>query len=716
MTQLQNHIKWEKDHDNIVTLTMDVQGHGVNTLNQSFCRALRQTIERLAQEKANLKGVIVTSAKKSFVAGGDLNEMLALVSEEAAQLFAVTEDLKKTFRLLETLGLPVVAAMNGSALGGGYELSLACHHRLLLETSHSRIALPEVNLGLMPGAGGVVRLVRLLGLEKALPILIEGKSFGPTQALEGGLIDGICISLPGMMAQAKHWILSQTQFHQKFDDKNDRIPGGTPKNPGLAEKLAVIPAMLIDKTKGCFAAPEAILSVAVQSLYVDLDTALRIESRAFVKLAKGPTARNMMLAYWSQLKDIKQGKFRGEDTEYPPFKTIGILGAGMMGAGIAFAAAKAGFTVFLKDRDLEAAQKGKGISEKILTERVRKGAVTDQEKTAILSRIVPVGSYEPMDSCDLVIEAVFEDRLVKRDVTEKIANLVSPHAVIASNTSTLPITSLADAVSKKENFIGLHFFSPVDKMQLVEVIKGSKTSRQTVARCFDFVRQIDKIPIVVNDSRGFYTSRVFGTFTAEGMALLAEGQNPAAIERAAVLAGMPVGPLAVSDEVSLVLFELVQKATEQDFREQGLSAPVHPGSVVIQKMLHHFQRKGKAHGAGFYEYPKEGRKYLWPELFHIFKGVEIPFQDIKDRLTFIQALETVRILEENVVQSVPEANLGSIFGFGFVPASGGTLQFINTYGLKQFTNRAWELSRLYGSRFEPPKSLIERCERNELFL
>jgi 3-hydroxyacyl-CoA dehydrogenase/enoyl-CoA hydratase/3-hydroxybutyryl-CoA epimerase len=712
----QNDIKWAIDSERILTLTLDACDQSVNTLNGRFRQSLALVLERIERERDQIKGIILTSAKSSFMAGGDLNEMRDLSSQEAAQLFETIESLKKSFRTLETLGIPVVAALTGTTLGGGFELALACHHRLALQNKESKIGLPEVSLGLMPGAGGVVRLVRLLGLEKALPLLVEGKTLSTAKALEQGLIDGLCVSIPGMHAQAKQWILEQTEIGQRFEQKKWRIPGGTPREPSLAEKLPVIPAMLIDKTKGVYPAPEAILNTAVNSLYVDLDTALRIESRAFVKLATGPVARNMLQSFWFQLNSIKQGTYRGDDRDYPPFKKVAILGAGMMGAGIAFSAAKAGFSVYLKDRSLEMAQKGKEYSEKILADRLAKGVLSQEEKDRILSRIIPVSSYQELESCDLVIEAVFEDRLIKKDVTESTLAIVGPHTVFASNTSTLPITSLAAASPRPDQFIGLHFFSPVDKMQLVEVIKGSKTSAQTVARAFDFVRHIDKVPIVVNDSRGFYTSRVFGTFTQEGMILLGEGQNPAAIERAAMLAGMPVGPLAVSDEVSLTLFELVQKATEHDFKSQGQSYQEPPSAKIVHRMIHEFGRKGKAHGAGFYEYPKEGKKFLWPELTQVFKGKAIPFEDIKDRLIFIQVIETVRALEEKVLRSVAEANLGSIFGFGFVPASGGTLQYINSYGIKAFTNRAWELARLYGPRFEPPRTLIERTEKCDLFV
>ena len=728
-------IKWAIDDDQILTLTLDALDHPANTLHARFRTSLAETINRMERERASFKGVILTSAKSTFLVGEDLNELSELIKSEPHQLFSVVESLKKSFRSLENLGVPVAAALSSSALGVGFELALACHYRLVLNRRDIQLGLSDVSVGLMPGAGGVVRLVRLVGLEKALDLLVEGGGVGgasgktsrkisgqnltPQKAFDAGLVDSICISLPGLMAEAKQWILEQIErgtCGQRFEDKTWRIPGGTPRDPEFAAKLAVIPAGLVDKTKGIYPAAEAILHVAVNSLYVDLDTALRLESRAFVEVARGSVARNMIQSFGFHLSSIKQGTYRGDDRDYQPFKKVAVLGAGMMGAGIALAAAKAGFVVYLKDRSLELALEGKGRSEKILGESVAQGGISREEKDAILARIVPVISYRDLESADLVIEAVFEDRLIKQDVTEHTLAVVGAHTVFASNTSTLPIASLATFSPRPDQFIGLHFFSPVEKMPLVEVIKGDQTSPKTVARAFDFVRQLEKIPIVVKGNRGFYTSRVFGAYTQEGMALLAEGQNPAAIERAAIHAGMPVGPLAVSDEVSLTLLEMIQKANEQDLKSQGLAYQEPLSAKIVHRMIYEFGRKGKAYGAGFYQYPQEGKKFLWPELRRIFSGKGISFRDIQDRLIFVQVIETVRTLEDGVLRSVAEANIGSVFGFGFVPPSGGTLQFINSYGLKPFTYRAWELSRLYGPRFEPPRLLIERAEKNDLFL
>lgn len=708
-------IRFDRAASGIVTLTFDAPNQPVNTMNASFRASLHEAVERLKVEASDLKGVILTSAKATFFAGGDLKELSQVGSADAGKVFSMVEGLKADLRRLETLGIPVVAAINGSALGGGWEIALACHHRVLLDDPRAKIGLPEVTLGLLPGGGGIVRTVRLLGLEKAMPLLLEGKQLSPKAALEGGLVHALAATPQALLAAAEAWILSHPSSRQVFDDEGYKVPGGTPKQPKLAEMLPVAPAMLLDKTKGCYPAPVAILAAAVESLQISVDAALRVESRYFAQVATSQIARNMISTLFFQLNALKAGENRPEAAAPVKVRRIGVLGAGMMGAGIAYAAAKAGIDVVIKDVDLTAAEKGKQYAEKLLDERLRKGQIDDASKAALLERIKPVDRYEDLAGCELVIEAVFEDRQIKKDVTEKTLAHLAKGAIMASNTSTLPITSLARATTVPANFIGLHFFSPVDKMQLVEIILGSQTSPETVARSFDFVRQIDKIPIIVNDSRGFYTSRVFGAFTQEGIAMLGEGQSPIAIERAALQAGMPVGPLAVSDEVSLRLFSLVRKATEADLAKAGKELPHHPANAVIDRMLNDFGRPGKAAGAGFYEYPKDGKKFIWPKLSSTYRGEPIPFDDMKDRLLFIQALETVRTFEEGVLTSVSDANIGSIFGFGFAPWSGGTLQFINAYGLRAFTERARELSSRYGERFSPPALLIAKAERNEAF-
>ncbi|MCX6129524.1 MAG: 3-hydroxyacyl-CoA dehydrogenase NAD-binding domain-containing protein, partial [Proteobacteria bacterium] len=564
-----NDIRFEKDQDSIVTLILDAQGQSANTMNAAFRSSLRELTKKILEDRQNIKGIILTSAKSTFFAGGDLKDLIKVGPDEADKVYELGQGVKDDLRILETLGVPVVAAINGTALGGGWEIALCCHQRLVLNDPKIRLGLPEVTLGLLPGCGGVVRSVRLLGLEKALPLLLEGKQLSPQQALDAGLIHGLYASQQDLLNAAKSWVLAHPQSQQVFDQKDYRIPGGTPAQPKLAEILPVASAMLVEKTKGCYPAPEAILSSAVESLYVNLDAALKIESRYFAKLATGQVAKNMISSFFFQLNAIKAGQSRPQDVPKQKFQKVAVLGAGMMGAGIAYAAAKAGLQVMLKDTSLATAEKGKLYSAKLLDARLQKGQITTAEREAFLARIQPVEKYEDLAHCELVIEAVFEDRNVKREVTQKTLQVLPKDSIFSSNTSTIPISNLAEASSDPSKFIGLHFFSPVDKMQLVEIIKGQHTSDETLARAFDFVRQIDKIPIVVNDSRGFYTSRVFGTFTQEGMAMLGEGQAPSAIERAALRAGMPVGPLAISDEISLNLFAAIRKATEADLAKEG---------------------------------------------------------------------------------------------------------------------------------------------------
>ena len=708
-------IRLERAANGTVTLTFDAPNQAVNTMNASCRSSLHEAVLRLLEQAASIKGVIITSAKSTFFAAGDLNELSRVGPEDAERVFSMVECMKADLRQLETLGVPVVAAINGSALGGGWEIALGCHYRVMIDDSRARIGLPEVTLGLLPGGGGVVRTVRLLGLERSMPLLLEGKQLGPRAALDAGLVHALAATPAALLTVAQQWIDAHPRARQVFDEEGYKIPGGTPKQPKFAEMLPVVPAMLLDRTKGCYPAPAAILATAVESMYLTVEAALRVESRYFAQVATGQIAKNMISTLFFQLNALKQGENRPKVGASATITKIGVLGAGMMGAGIAYAAAKAGIQVVLKDVDLAAAERGKQYTVRLLEERLRKEQTDAAAVTRILHLITPVDRYEDLAECELVIEAVFEDRQIKKEVTEKAQAFLGKAAIMASNTSTLPISSLARATSKPAQFIGLHFFSPVDRMQLVEIILGAETSPETVARSFDFVRQIDKIPIIVNDSRGFYTSRVFGSFTHEGIAMLGEGQSPTAIERAALQSGMPVGPLAVSDEVSLTLFSLVRKAMEADLAKVGTPAPQHPAHAVIDRMLKDFGRAGKAAGAGFYEYPEEGKKFLWPKLKELYSGPEIPFDDMKDRLLFIQALETVRVLEEKVLTSVADANIGSIFGFGFAPWSGGTLQFINSYGVCAFAKRARELAARYGDRFIPSPLLVAKAERNELF-
>lgn len=690
---------------NIAIITLDNPDKSANIINAQFAQAFYRVLAELKQN-TQVQGIIITSAKSTFMAGGDLEYLYGLRHQPEA-IFKEAEELKALFRFLETIGKPVVAAINGAALGGGYELALACHYRIALNDERIRIGLPEVSLGLLPGAGGVVKMVRLLGLQAAMPFLMEGKKVNPKDALQNGLIHALATDIADMMQQAEAWINANPRARQPWDREDYRIPGGDAKHPKIAQMLAVAPAMLTKKTFNNYPAPQAIMNAAVEGTLVDFDTACRIESRYFTQLLSGQVAQNMIEAFWFQLNSINQGSSRPQG--FPAHKTrkVGVLGAGMMGAGIAYVSAMAGIEVVLKDVTPEQAQKGKAYSEKLLEKQVQQKRITPDKRDTILQRITATADASSLTGCDLVIEAVFEDRNLKAKVTQEAEQYILPDAVFASNTSTLPITGLAQQSGKPEQFIGLHFFSPVDKMQLVEIIMGKKTTPQTLAKAFDYVLQIKKTPIVVNDSRGFYTSRVFATYVMEGATLLAEGQHPRRIESAGLKAGMPVAPLALLDEVSLSLVYDIREQTRKDMEAAGLTYEKTPAYYLLEKMVTQLARVGKKSGKGFYEYPHDEKKHLWQELTHHFPTApnQLPEQDLIDRLLFIQCIETVRCMEENVVMSVADANLGSIFGWGFAPFSGGTLQFINAYGLHKFVLRAKNLAKQYGNRFEPPALL-----------
>ncbi len=709
-------IRYEKTSDHIVHLIMDRPDGSTNIMDAAFQQDFHEVVDRLEAEKETLTGVILRSAKKTFFAGGDLKSLIQIDAEQGEMFFRSVEAMKADMRRLETLGVPVVAAINGTALGGGWELCLMCHHRIALTDDSIRLGLPEVTLGLLPGAGGIVRTVRLLGLEAAFPLLMEGKQLRPAAAQQRGLIHALVATEEQLQSEAEAWIKKNATSVQPWDVKGYRIPGGTPLTPKLAQKLAIAPAMLKEKTKGCYPAPEAILCVAVEGAQVDFETATRIESRWFTRMVTGQVSKNMIGTFWFQLNAIKAGGSRPEVAGTVPVKTVGILGAGMMGAGIAWACASQGIEVVLKDVSLEQAEKGKAYSVQLLDKRLKLKQVSEADKLSVMDRIKTTTSADDLAGCDLVIEAVFEDRELKASVTREAEAALAESTVFASNTSTLPISGLAEASVRPANFIGLHFFSPVDKMPLVEIIRGEQTSNDTLAKAFDFVLQINKTPIVVNDSRGFFTSRVFGTFTNEGIAMLAEGVPGAAIENGALLAGMPVGPLAICDEVSLTLMGRIRSQAIKDLKAEGKAYLEHPADAAVDVMLG-LGRAGRTAGMGFYEYPGKGQKFLWSGLTeHFTPAPEIlPLQDIKDRLLFIQALETVRCLEEGVLGSVRDANIGSIFSIGFAAWTGGALQFINQYGIRDFVARSQVLAEQFGERFTPPALLLEQAAKGERF-
>ena len=705
-------IQYEKNADGIIILTLDSPNQSANTMNADFRIALENIVSKLKSE-TDISGIIFKSAKKTFFAGGDLDELIQAQPEHATEFFGMIQKMKAEFRYIETLGVPVVAALNGTALGGGWEIALGCHARIALNDPKAKFGLPEVTLGLLPGGGGIVRMVRLLGLQNAFPFLMEGKQFGVDKAKSLGLIQDTADSVEELLEKAIAWVKANPKSQQPFDVKGYKIPGGTPSSPQVAQVLAIAPAMLRDKTKGCYPAPEAIMAAAVEGAQVDVDTALTIESRYFTYLATGQVAKNMIGTFWHGLNAIKSGESRPKDVAKWQVKKVGVLGAGMMGAGIAYSTAIKGIQVVLKDVSVENAKKGKAYSQKLLDKRVSQGRMTAEKRDQVLSLITATASAADLQGCDLIIEAVFENQELKAKVTQEAESYLADSGVFASNTSTLPISGLAQASKNQKNFIGLHFFSPVDKMQLVEIIKGKETSAETLAKAFDYVQQIGKTPIVVNDSRGFFTSRVFGTFVQEGLRLLAEGVHPAKIEMAALKAGMPVGPLAIQDEVSLTLSEHVASETRKALQAEGKDLPRSGADDVIHRMIHEFDRKGKAAGAGFYDYPEGGKKHLWEGLSHWKQNIDISEQEMIDRFLFVQSLDTLRCLEEGVLESVIDANIGSIFGIGFAPWTGGALQFLNQYGLNKALQRANSLEVKYGERFKAPQLLITKAQSGQ---
>ena len=718
----ENMFRWEADGDGIVVLTMDDPDQSANTMNDTFRRSFDETVARLEAEKDAITGVVITSAKKTFFAGGDLRLMSKATRADAPAIAENSGGMKAAMRRLETLGKPVVAAINGAALGGGYEIALACHHRIALDAKGSQIGLPEVTLGLLPGGGGVVRTVRKFGIQNALlNILLQGQRRKPQEALGLGMVDEVVATPEEMLAKAKEWIKANPQAVQPWDEKGYKIPGGSPSNPSFAANLPAFPANLRKQLKGApMPAPRNILSAAIEGAQVDFDSAIKIETTYFTELVTGQVSKNMTKAFFFDLQAINSGGSRpeGEFETFTATKAI-VLGAGMMGAAIAYVCALSGIDVVLKDVSAEAAEKGKAYSKKLVDKAVSRGKTTQEKGDALLARIKP--SADPADAagCDLVIEAVFESPELKKKVYAEIEDLLAPNALFGSNTSTLPITGLAEGVKKPEDFIGLHFFSPVDKMPLLEIVVGEKTSDATLAKALDVAKQIRKTPIVVNDSRGFFTSRVIGTFLNEAVAMVGEGVPAPSIEQAGSQAGYPAPPLQLMDELTLTLPRKIRQETKAGIEAAGGTWAGHPSEGVIDRMVEEFDRKGRSTGSGFYEYTDGKRTRLWPGLAEHFgkPGVEEPFIDLQERMLFAEALETVKCFDEGVLRTIPDANIGSIFGIGFPAWTGGVIQYINGYqgGLPGFVARARELAATYGDRFSPPQSLVDKAERGESY-
>jgi 3-hydroxyacyl-CoA dehydrogenase/enoyl-CoA hydratase/3-hydroxybutyryl-CoA epimerase len=713
--------------NNVAVISWAMTSAPMNVLNDDSIPQFEAALQRAFADES-VKGLIITSEKPEFVAGADLKMILRANDKDPAEMLKVSSELNRVFRSIETSGKPTVAAINGTALGGGYEICLACHHRVALNNPKTQIGLVEVTIGLIPGAGGTQRLPRMIGIQAALPLLVEGKKLGVQEAKNMGLIDAIAETPADMLQQARDWIAANPKPLKPWDEvdrksgkivgkDNFKIPGGAIQSVVGAQTFGAGTAMLMDKTKGNYPAPLEIMGAVYEGLQVNIDRALTIEARHFVKVATSKVAKNLIGTMFLGMNEANKGASRPKDQPKTDVKKLGILGAGMMGAGIAYVSAQAGIEVVLKDVSVEAAEKGKDYSRGLLKKGVDRGKVDPLKVDGILNLIKPTADYADMQGCDLIIEAVFEKQELKATVTKEAEPMLTANGhpargVFGSNTSTLPISSLAEASVNPANFIGIHFFSPVDKMLLVEIIVGKQTSDYALAVAMDYTRKIRKTPIVVNDSRGFYTSRCFGTYTSEGMELLKDGVNPILIENGGKDAGMPVGPLAVHDEVAL---DLSLKVMSESIRA-GAMSETEPTYQMVKK-FNELGRIGKKAKAGFYDYPAEGgQKTLWPGLADLFpvSAQQPTLDEVKTRLLYRQAIEAVRCFEEGVVRTKLDGDLGSILAWGFPAYTGGALSFVDFVGVDTFVNTLDRLADQYGERFRPTEKLRERAGTKEL--
>jgi 3-hydroxyacyl-CoA dehydrogenase / enoyl-CoA hydratase / 3-hydroxybutyryl-CoA epimerase len=704
-------ISLNKKDNGIVTLTINMEQYPMNVINNHFTEELQKKVtEVLALD--GVKGVVLTSSRREFIAGADLSMILKAKNKE--EVYAMTQGLNSLFRQIETAPFPFVAAMNGTALGGGYELCLACHYRIAAKNKEARVGLVESSIGLIPGAGGTQRLPRMIGIFAALPLMLEAKRLKFEDAKQQGLIDELAENNEEMLSKAEAWILSSPNFQKPWYDRGFKFPGGNGMSPKIAPMLAAGAALLRAKTYGNYPAQQAIASAVYEGSLLAFDSALKVESSYFVKCVMSDVSKSMINTLFYSLNTLKKGERRPKNVDKQEFKKVTVLGAGMMGAGIAYSCAAAGLQVVLKDTTLENAEKGKAYSKSVLEKLLKKGKMSQEKVDGILSLIHPTDNMQDIAGSDLLIETVFEDRNVKKQVMEEAAKYLDNNKIIfASNTSTLPITGLAENSPVQENFIGIHFFSPVDKMPLVEIIKGEKSGDRAVAAAFDFTLKINKTPIVVNDGRGFYTSRVFKTFIFEGIELLKDGVSPILIENAGKMAGMPVGPLAVADEVSIELMYRIMKQTEKDTGVVLKDAATN----VINLFYEDLKRIGKKAGKGFYDYPENAKKKLWEGLSQHFplSSNQPDVELVKKRLLYRQALETVQCLEEGVLITKNDADIGSIFGWGVPPYTGGIINLIDTVGVEKFVEECEDLAKKYGERFKPTPTMVEMAKNNETF-
>lgn len=718
--------RFETDDAGIALLTWDMPGHSMNLITPQVLDELEQVVAHVASESA-IKGCVITSGKETFSGGADLSMLQTAATdyetarrmkgeEEANKLFLERASrLSRVLRRLETCGKPFAIAINGTCVGGAFELALACHYRVIADDDKARVGLPEIKVGLFPGAGGTQRVARLMPTADALQMLFKGEQIRPKAAKTANLVHEFAPK-DEIVAKAKAWIAAGGKGIAPWDQEGFRLPSGRVFSPQGMMVWPAANAIYRRETHDNYPAAKAILHAVFEGLQLPMDLALRVESRWFAKILRSPEAAAMIRTLFLSMGELNKGARRPANVPAQPIRKVGILGAGFMGAGIAYVTASAGIDVVLIDRDQELANKGKDVCDKLISSQVLKGRAKAADKEALLGRIKPTANYDELAGSDLVIEAVFEDRAVKADVTHKARRVLSPDAIFASNTSTLPITSLAEAYGAPENFIGIHFFSPVEKMALVEVILGARTGERALARALDFVRAIKKTPIVVHDSRGFYANRCVGNYIHEGHLMFLEGVPPAMIENVAKMAGMPVGPLALNDEVALDLALKILEATKRDLGP----AAVDPAQEALLKMMVEVHgRLGRKNGRGFYDYPAQGQKSLWPGLAALQQTRLDPdkfdVDELKQRFLVTQAVEAARTFEDGVVTDPREADVGSIIGFGFAPFTGGTLSYIDGMGAANFVSLCERLRAKHGERFKPPQILLEMARNNETF-
>ena len=721
--QLTN-FKWDQDADGIVTLSWDVPGRTMNVLTGSAIAELAAVAEKVAGDSA-IKGLVITSGKTNgFCAGAALDEMEGSASgagqkpatqEEAAALrYQGVLQFHHALRKLETCGKPVAAAINGLALGGGLEVTLACHYRVVADNPKIQLGLPEAKVGLLPGGGGTQRLPRLIGAMQALPLILQGTNSDPKKALGLKMVHAV-VPAGEVVAAAKKWIKETPDPVQPWDKKEFKVPGGGPFSPGGNQVFTMANSMLRKESYGNYPAQRYILSCVYEGIQVPIDAGLRIEARYFTKLLMQPESRNMIRSLFLSMQELGKGARRPKNEAPTEVKTLGVLGAGVMGAGIAYVSAVAGIDVILLDTTVEKANGGRDHVAGVIDKQIAKGRSTPEKKAEILARIRATTDFADLKNIDLLVEAVFEDRAVKADATKKACAAMPKTAVFGSNTSTLPITGLAEASDRPDNFIGIHFFSPVDRMGLVEIIMGKQTRPHALAVAVDFVQKIRKTPIVVNDSRGFYTSRCVGTYPGEGVAMLTEGVHPALIENAGRMSGMPMGPLELMDSIGSDTALKVARQTRKDLGIDDVSPQEEFFSWIVEKS----SRPGRKTGKGFYDYdPKGKRVRLWPDLLAYKSGkwkTDADVEELKARFLTIQALEAARCFEEGVITDPRDADVGAILGWGYAPFTGGPISYIDTIGAAAFVKRCEAFAAKYGDRFKPNKLLREMAAKNETF-